>query len=150
MASTYLMSSVNGFVSSKRRLHRPPNSRAMPKLRQTDFTCPRWGKPLGSGGKRVATGRSKRSVATSSATISLMKSLRAAGGAVSEGTGSFLRRCGCGGYRCGWKPSVPLRNLELRHAEHDDRDVNQARPAWLSTGGARSDIGGALTVMKSD
>src|SRR5215204_4915263 len=147
MASTYLMSSVNGFVSSKRRLHRPPNSRAMPKLRQTDFTCPRWGKPLGSGGKRVATGRSNRLVATSSATMSLMKSLRAAGGAVSEGTGSFLRRCG--GYRCGWKPSVPLRNLELRHAEHDDRDVNQTRPAWLSTAGAPSDISGP-SVMKLD
>ena len=63
MASTYLMSSVNGLVSSKRRLQRPPNSVAMPKFRQIDFTCPMCGKPFGSGGKRVAIGRPKRLVA---------------------------------------------------------------------------------------
>ena len=32
MASTYFMSSVNGFVSSKRRLQRPPNSSREPEV----------------------------------------------------------------------------------------------------------------------
>ena len=76
MASTYFMSSVNGFVSSKRRLHAPPNSCASPKFRQIDFAWPMCRKPFGSGGKRVATWRPKRFVATSSATSSRMKSRR--------------------------------------------------------------------------
>src|SRR5438046_7745374 len=74
MASTYLMSAVDGLVSSNLRLQRPPNSRAMPKLRQIDLTWPMWGKPFGSGGNRVAMGRPNRPVAASSATISRMKS----------------------------------------------------------------------------
>src|SRR5688500_16811678 len=73
------MSSVNGLVSSNRRLTRPPNSSAIPKFRQTDLACPMCMNPFGSGGKRVATGRPKRLVATSCATISRMKSRRDAG-----------------------------------------------------------------------
>src|SRR5262245_47261829 len=79
IASTYLMSSVEGFVSSNRRLQRPPNSCAMPKFTLIALTWPMCGKPLGSGGKRVAIGRPKRLLATSSATISRMKS-RCSGG----------------------------------------------------------------------
>ncbi len=40
MASMYSCSSLVGFVSSKRRWQRPPNSRAMPKLRQIDLAWP--------------------------------------------------------------------------------------------------------------
>src|SRR6476659_1640760 len=76
MASTYFMSSVNGFVSSRRRLQRPSKSSASPKFRQMDFACPMCRKPFGSGGKRVVTGRPKRPVATSSSTSSRMKLLR--------------------------------------------------------------------------
>ncbi len=35
--STYSTSSFAGFVSSKRRLHVPPNSAATPKFRQIDL-----------------------------------------------------------------------------------------------------------------
>src|SRR5690606_30109475 len=60
-----------------------PYSLAIPKFRQIDFACPICRKPLGSGGKRVAGARPKRPVATSSATISRMKS-RERVGAVSD------------------------------------------------------------------
>src|SRR4051794_17447998 len=90
MASTYFMSSVNGFVSSRRRLHRPSKSSARPKFRQMDFAWPMWRKPLGSGGKRVVTGRPKRPVATSSSTSSRMKLLR---GGVSLDTDSLVEAC---------------------------------------------------------
>jgi len=40
MASMYSCSSLTGFVSSNRRLQRPPNSRAMPKFRQIDLAWP--------------------------------------------------------------------------------------------------------------
>ena len=40
--SMYSCSSLTGFVSSNRRLQCPPNSRAMPKLRQIDFAWPMW------------------------------------------------------------------------------------------------------------
>src|SRR5215471_8806535 len=76
IASTYLMSSVNGFVSSNRRLQRPLNSLAIPKLRQIALTCPMCGKPFGSGGNRVRICRPNRLDAASSATISRMKSRR--------------------------------------------------------------------------
>src|SRR6185437_11841 len=85
-ASTYFMSSPAGFVSSNRRLHRPPNSSRMPKFRQIALTWPMCGKPFGSGGKRVAIRRPKRFVATSCATISRMKS-RCAAGAGDSGAG---------------------------------------------------------------
>ena len=42
MLSTYSMSSLAGFVSSMRRLHLPPNSRAMPKFRQMLLAWPMW------------------------------------------------------------------------------------------------------------
>jgi len=38
--STYSVSSLEGFVSSKRRLHFPPNSFAKPKFMQMDFAWP--------------------------------------------------------------------------------------------------------------
>ena len=57
----------------------PPNSFAMPKLTQIDLTWPMCGNPFGSGGKRVAIWRPNRLLATSSATISRMKSRRGAG-----------------------------------------------------------------------
>src|SRR3954470_3433064 len=78
MDSTYLMSSVAGLVSSKRRLTRPPKSRARPKFRQIDFACPMCRNPLGSGGNRVATCRPNRFVSTSSATRSRIKLFRGA------------------------------------------------------------------------
>src|SRR5258707_4167998 len=53
--STYSVSSFEGLVSSKRRLHLPPNSRARPKFRLMDLACPTCRYPLGSGGKRVCT-----------------------------------------------------------------------------------------------
>ncbi len=40
MDSTYSVSSLAGFVSSKRRLHLPPNCSASPKFRQIDFVVP--------------------------------------------------------------------------------------------------------------
>ena len=40
--SMYSSSSLTGFVSSKRRLQWPPNSPAMPKLRQIDLAWPMW------------------------------------------------------------------------------------------------------------
>ena len=55
MASTNLVSSLSGFVSSKRKLHLPPFSSAIPKSRQKAFACPMCRHPLGSGGKRVCT-----------------------------------------------------------------------------------------------
>ena len=39
---TYSTSSLAGFVSSNLRLQTPPNSWAMPKLRQMDLACPMW------------------------------------------------------------------------------------------------------------
>ncbi len=41
MEWTYSSSSLTGFVSSKRRLHWPPNSFATPKLRQMDSGMPK-------------------------------------------------------------------------------------------------------------
>src|SRR5437868_2027788 len=55
MASTYSVSSLDGLVSSKRRLHLPPNSAASPKSRQMAFAWPMCRYPFGSGGKRVCT-----------------------------------------------------------------------------------------------
>src|SRR5215475_16063945 len=55
MASTYSTSSVVGLVSSKRRLHLPPNSAARPKSRQIALAWPMCRYPFGSGGKRVCT-----------------------------------------------------------------------------------------------
>src|SRR6185503_2903622 len=55
MESAYLDSSLEGFVSSKRRLHLPPNSAANPKSRKIALACPIWRYPFGSGGKRVWT-----------------------------------------------------------------------------------------------
>src|SRR5215470_18366092 len=55
MDSTYSVSSLEGLVSSKRRLHLPPNSAANPKSRQMAFAWPMCRYPLGSGGKRVCT-----------------------------------------------------------------------------------------------
>src|SRR5881398_1445639 len=71
----YSCSSLTGLVSSNRKLHWPPNSRAMPKFRQIDFAWPMCRYPLGSGGKRVTMCEclpSRRSAAT----ISRMKSNR--------------------------------------------------------------------------
>src|SRR4051794_19506691 len=73
--SMYSCSSLTGFVSSKRRWQRPPNSRAIPKLSAIDFGWPMWRYPFGSGGKRVTTSETLPS-RTSAATISRMKSLR--------------------------------------------------------------------------
>src|SRR5450756_85072 len=75
MASMYSCSSLVGFVSSKRRWQRPPNSRAIPELRQIDFAWPMWRYPFGSGGKRVTTVWCRPS-RRSAATISRMKSPR--------------------------------------------------------------------------
>src|SRR3954469_17420274 len=88
IASTYFTSSVAGFVSSKRKLHVPPNSLAMPKLAVIAFTCPMCGNPFGSGGKRVLIGRPNRSLATSSATISRRKS-RFTGAGTGESAGGL-------------------------------------------------------------
>src|ERR1051326_5452291 len=55
MASTYSVSSFEGLVSSKRRLHLPPNSAANPKSRQIALAWPMCRYPFGSGGKRVCT-----------------------------------------------------------------------------------------------
>ena len=58
IASTYAMSSLNGFVSSNRKWHMPPNSQRRRMLRQIDFAVADvQKKTLGSGGKRVITGR---------------------------------------------------------------------------------------------
>ena len=40
IASTYSTSSLAGFVSSNRRWHVPPNSRARPKSIEIAFACP--------------------------------------------------------------------------------------------------------------
>src|SRR5437667_4124960 len=53
--STYSVSSLDGLVSSKRKLHLPPNSVANPKLMLMDLAWPTWRYPFGSGGKRVCT-----------------------------------------------------------------------------------------------
>src|SRR2546430_374256 len=55
MESTYSVSSFDGLVSSKRRLHLPPNSAANPKSRHMALACPMCRYPFGSGGKRVCT-----------------------------------------------------------------------------------------------
>src|SRR5438477_6587918 len=55
MESTYSVSSFDGFVSSNRRLHFPPNSSASPKFKWMDLAWPIWRYPFGSGGKRVWT-----------------------------------------------------------------------------------------------
>src|SRR5215204_1373107 len=75
MESMYSCSSLIGFVSSKRRWQRPPNSCAIPKLSAIDLGWPMWRYPFGSGGKRVTTSETLPS-RTSAATISRMKSLR--------------------------------------------------------------------------
>src|SRR5215218_1017204 len=76
--SMYSCSSFIGFVSSKRRWQRPPNSWAIPKLSAIDLGWPMWRYPFGSGGKRVTTAETRPS-RTSAATISRMKSLRSGG-----------------------------------------------------------------------
>src|SRR5580692_10014199 len=53
--STYSVSSFEGLVSSKRRLHLPPKSRARPKFKAIDLAWPTCRYPFGSGGKRVCT-----------------------------------------------------------------------------------------------
>src|SRR5215213_294796 len=73
--SMYSCSSLIGFVSSKRRWQRPPNSSAIPKLSAIAFGCPMWRYPFGSGGKRVTTCETLP-LRTSAATISRIKSLR--------------------------------------------------------------------------
>src|SRR5690349_16045048 len=79
MASTYSTSSLVGFVSSKRRLQRPLNSRATPKSRQIALAWPICRYPFGSGGNRVCTRPPCRPLRWSSATISRTKSSGAAG-----------------------------------------------------------------------
>src|SRR5438309_10595038 len=74
MESTYSMSSLVGFVSSKRRLHLPPYCAARPKVRQIDLAWPMCRYPFGSGGKRVQTLPPHFPALTSAATISRMKS----------------------------------------------------------------------------
>ena len=69
------MFSLVGFVSSKRRLHRPPNSWAMPKFRQMDFAWPICKCPLGSGGKRVCTCLPIAWLSRSAETFALIKSM---------------------------------------------------------------------------
>src|SRR5690606_18672552 len=59
MARTNSGSSLAGLVSSKRRLQRPPNSRAMPKSRQIALAWPMClplGRVAGSGGGEEAGG----------------------------------------------------------------------------------------------
>src|SRR5215211_2063586 len=73
--SMYSCSSLIGFVSSKRRWQRPPNSWAIPKFSAIDLGWPMWRYPFGSGGKRVTTSETLPA-RTSPATISRMKSLR--------------------------------------------------------------------------
>jgi hypothetical protein len=60
---------------------------AMPKFEQIDLAWPMCRNPLGSGGNRVAGARPNRPVATSSATISRMKS-RFGGAAVTTRKGA--------------------------------------------------------------
>src|SRR5260370_32716321 len=71
--STYSVSSLLGFVSSNRKLHLPPNSRAKPKFRLMDLACPMCRYPFGSGGKRVCTRPPNLFVFRSSMTISRTK-----------------------------------------------------------------------------
>src|ERR1700680_2277924 len=71
--STYSVSSLLGFVSSKRKLHLPPNSRARPKLRLMDLACPMCRYPFGSGGNRICTRPPYLFVFRSSITISRTK-----------------------------------------------------------------------------
>src|SRR5260370_23203988 len=71
--STYSVPSFDGLVSSNRRLHFPPNSRASPKLMVIDLACPTCRYPFGSGGKRVCTRPSYLLVFRSSRMISRMK-----------------------------------------------------------------------------
>eukprot|EP00001_Collodictyon_triciliatum_P170494 30231_3 len=51
--STNSSFSLEGFVSSKRRMSFPLKWRA--SFRKAAFACPMWRKPLGSGGNRVTT-----------------------------------------------------------------------------------------------
>src|SRR4029078_2916283 len=53
IALTYSVSSFDGLVSSKRKLHLPPNSDAKPKSRHMALAWPISKYPLGSGGNRV-------------------------------------------------------------------------------------------------
>src|SRR5579864_2137522 len=71
--STYSVSSLLGFVSSNRKLHLPPNSRASPKFRWIDLACPMCRYPFGSGGNRVCTRPPYLLVFRSSMTISRTK-----------------------------------------------------------------------------
>src|SRR5262245_44219975 len=73
MALTYSVSSLLGFVSSKRRLHLPPNSAASPKSRQIALAWPMCKYPFGSGGKRVCTRPSFFPTLTSWTIISRIK-----------------------------------------------------------------------------
>src|SRR5262245_5377725 len=73
MALTYSVSSLLGFVSSKRRLHLPPNSAASPKSRQIALAWPMCKYPFGSGGKRVCTRPSFLPTLTSWTIISRIK-----------------------------------------------------------------------------
>ncbi len=69
------MFSLVGFVSSKRRLHSPPNSWPMPKFKQMDFAWPICKCPLGSGGKRVCTCLPLVWLFRSAVTLALIKSM---------------------------------------------------------------------------
>src|ERR1700683_4177835 len=71
--STYSVSSFEGFVSSNRRLHLPPNSFASPKFSWMDFAWPMCRYPFGSGGKRVCTRPLNLLVFKSSRMMSRMK-----------------------------------------------------------------------------
>src|ERR1051326_2760135 len=91
MDSTYSVSSLHGLVSSKRRLHFPPNSLANPKLRLIDLAWPICRYPFGSGGKRVCTRPPYLLVFRSSRIMSRMKWLGAASLALfSTGSGFVL------------------------------------------------------------
>src|SRR5271166_5339313 len=91
--STYSVSSLEGFVSSKRRLHFPPNSLANPKFMLMDFAWPMWRYPFGSGGKRVCTRPPYLLVFKSRRMISRMKLEGPVGestGVVATDSGSFF------------------------------------------------------------
>src|SRR5690606_15681946 len=88
MASTYSVPSLDGLVSSKRRLHRPPLSMARPKSTQMARAWPMCRYPLGSGGKRVCTRPPWRPASRSASMISWMKVLRSGSSSVTTTSSS--------------------------------------------------------------
>src|SRR5258707_249774 len=92
MESTYSVSSLEGLVSSKRKLHLPPNSAASPKFRLMDLAWPMCRYPFGSGGKRVCTRPPYLLVCKSSMIISRTKWdwAGASAGVAATVLGSFL------------------------------------------------------------